>query len=118
MDWKIDGDRPIWLQLKEQLAKQIVSGEYHPGDKLPSVRELARDAGVNPNTMQRSLAALDQEGLTITSRTSGRTITENADKLDACRQEIAEKIIAKYLFDMTELGYTKEDAINLLKKGE
>ena len=72
MSWKIDDGRPIWTQLKEQMIKRIVSGIYSSGEKLPSVRDLAGEAGVNPNTMQRALSALDQDGLTITNRTSGR----------------------------------------------
>ena len=72
MGWKIDDGRPIWTQLKEQMIKRIVSGTYSSGEKLPSVRDLAGEAGVNPNTMQRALSALDQDGLTITNRTSGR----------------------------------------------
>lgn len=69
MGWKIDDGRPIWTQLKEQMIKRIVSGTYSSGEKLPSVRDLAGEAGVNPNTMQRALSALDQDGLTITNRT-------------------------------------------------
>lgn len=77
MGWKIDDGRPIWTQLKEQMIKRIVSGTYSSGEKLPSVRDLAGEAGVNPNTMQRALSALDQDGLTITNRTSGRCVTED-----------------------------------------
>ena len=76
MGCKIDDGRPIWTQLKEQMIKRIVSGIYSSGEKLPSVRDLAGEAGVNPNTMQRALSALDQDGLTITNRTSGRCVTE------------------------------------------
>lgn len=118
MEWNIDGERPIWIQLKEQLAKQIVSGRYQCGDKMPSVRELAKEAGVNPNTMQRALAALDQEGLTTTSRTAGRKVTDNAEKLDQCRNKFAQKIMAAYLQDMAELGYTRSQAAKMLEKGE
>lgn len=117
MEWKIDGERPIWIQLKEQLAKQIVSGRYQCGDKMPSVRELAKEAGVNPNTMQRALAALDQEGLTATSRTAGRKVTENAKKIDQCRSEFAQKILERYLSDMAELGYGRAQAAEYVKEG-
>ena len=117
MEWYIDGERPIWIQLKEQLAKLIVSGRYQCGDKMPSVRELAKEAGVNPNTMQRALAALDQEGLTATSRTAGRKVTENAEKLDQCRSEFAHTILERYLSDMAELGYTKTQAAEYVKEG-
>ena len=77
MGWKINDGRPIWIQLKEQMIRRIVSGIYQSGDKLPSVRELASEAGVNPNTMQRALSALDQEGFSMTNRTSGRCVTQD-----------------------------------------
>ena len=107
MGWKIDDGRPIWTQLKEQMIKRIVSGTYSSGEKLPSVRDLAGEAGVNPNTMQRALSALDQDGLTITNRTSGRCVTE----------DIA-KIVKQYIRDLEELGYNKEDAVALIGKEE
>ena len=75
MDWKLTGDRPIWQQLTEQVALRILTGEYPPGSRLPAVRELAAQAGVNPNTMQRAMAQLEQDGLAVGSRTAGRTVT-------------------------------------------
>lgn len=117
MKWYIDGERPIWIQLKEQLTKQIVSGNYQCGDRLPSVRELASEAGVNPNTMQRALASLDQDGLTMTSRTAGRSVTNDEERIEQCRQEVAHRIVKQYVKDISELGYTKEEAIELIRKG-
>ena len=74
MEWKLTDDRPIWMQLSEQMARRIVAGQYPPGSKLPAVRELAADAGVNPNTMQRALAQLENDGLAVhASRGSGWT---------------------------------------------
>ncbi|MEE1313227.1 MAG: GntR family transcriptional regulator [Lachnospiraceae bacterium] len=116
MEWKINEDRPIWIQLKEHLGKQIVSGDFICGEKLPSVRELAKEAGVNPNTMQRALAALDQEGLIITNRTTGRCITKDQKKIDDYRKEMADIVIQTYLENMKELGYTKEEAAMALQK--
>lgn len=110
MKWKFNEDRPIWIQLKEQLGKQIVAGRYSPGEKLPSVRELASEAGVNPNTMQRALASLDQDGLTSTNRTSGRCVTTDEAVISSFRHEIAQNIIRKYLDDMAELGFDAEKA--------
>ena len=65
MDWRFTDDRPIWLQLTEQLTRRIITGVYPPGSRLPPVRELAAQAGVNPNTMQRALAQLEQDGLAL-----------------------------------------------------
>ena len=105
MEWKLDDNRPIWIQLQEQLTRKILAGWYHAGEKLPSVRDLAAEAGVNPNTMQRALAALDSAGLTVTNRTMGRTVT-------------AEGIIERFFDSAAELGYTKGQAMELLKRRE
>lgn len=114
MKWKIQDDRPIWLQLKEQIIKKILSGQYKSGEKVPSVRELAKDAGVNPNTMQRALAALDQEGLIVKNRTTGRCITDDKTLIAVYRRNMAEEIIRDYINGMKELGYTETDAFELL----
>ncbi len=118
MEWKLDNNRPIWMQLQEQLTRKILSGWYHTGERLPSVRELASEAGVNPNTMQRALAGLDAAGLTVTNRTAGRTVTEDAGVLEAMRGELARGIIEQFYESAAELGYTKEQAVELLRGGE
>lgn len=111
MKWEINGDRPIWIQLKEQMARQMIAinGEYQSGDKLPSVRDLAKEAGVNPNTMQRALVALDQEGLIVTNRTTGRSVTEDQDKIREYREQIAEAVVYDFIYEMQNLGYSIED---------
>ncbi len=109
MEWILNEDRPIWLQLKEILGKMIISGHYKSGQKLPSVRELALEAGVNPNTMQRALASLDQDGLTVTNRTSGRTVTEDESIITELRKQLAKEITEKYINDMSQLGFSKEN---------
>ncbi len=114
MKWNIQEDRPIWIQLKEQLGRKIISGEYKGGDKLPSVRELAKEAGVNPNTMQRALSALDEEGLTRTNRTSGRVVSDDPKKAEQFRKEIAAEIIENCKKKLQELGYSPEEIKNLL----
>ena len=116
MEWKIAEDRPIWIQLSEQLTAQIASGVYQPGQRLPSVREFAADAGVNPNTMQRALAALDGEGLSIPNRTIGRTVTEDEGVLEAMRSRLAGNIIDQFFEATAELGYSKEQAVQLLER--
>lgn len=117
MEWKLDDNRPIWMQLQEQMTRKILSGWYHAGEKLPSVRELASEAGVNPNTMQRALAGLDAVGLTVTNRTMGRTVTEDEGVLECMRSELAKSIIEQFYESASELGYTKEQAVELLKRG-
>lgn len=118
MDWCIENDRPIWLQLYEQLILRIVTGTYPMGSRIPAVRELAAEAGVNPNTMQRALAHLEENGLAVTNRTAGRTVTEDADCVNAIRMELAQAQIRGYLQGMQTLGFTEAEARALLVKEE
>lgn len=117
MIWKLYEDRPIWIQLKEQLGKQIVSGRFQCGERLPSVRDLAKEAGVNPNTMQRALSSLDQDGLTVTNRTSGRCVTTDEAIISSLRRNIAQSIIQNYLESMKEMGYSQEEAAQMTSEG-
>ena len=116
MDWNFDDTRPIWLQLTERLTLSIVTGVYPPGSRLPSVRELAAEAGVNPNTMQRALAQLEADGLAVGGRTAGRTVTENAAAMNAVRRRLARENADIYLTAMAGLGYSRAEAIELLKE--
>ena len=97
MQWQLRGDRPIYQQLVEILTEQIVSGQLAAGDKVPAVRELAAQAGVNPNTMQRALADMEREGLMYTNRTSGRYVTEDKEMIEKIREQIASDRIAEFL---------------------
>lgn len=119
MQWNFRGDTPIYLQLVEQLRMKIVSGEYPPGYRLPGVRELAAEAGLNPNTVQRAMAELERMSLVYSQRTSGRSVTEDTSILSAARREIAEERVGEFLKTMKELGYTVEEAVKMLSgKGE
>lgn len=115
MPWKFDSDRPIYAQLLETIQMQIVSGQYGPGDRLPSVRELAACANVNPNTMQKAFAALEQSGLITTQRTSGRTVTEDITMIKAVQKDLASSHITQFIQKMKELGFTKEEIKNLVE---
>ncbi len=116
MDWTFTEDRPIWQQLAEQLTLRILKGEYPCGSRLPPVRELAALAGVNPNTMQRALAQLEQDGLAVANRTSGRTVTEDGEVIRRARRERARSAVAGCLRILEELGYTKADALVYVKE--
>lgn len=116
MAWILNDDKPIYLQLVERLSKQIVAGSYQPGDKIPSVRDLAAQAGVNPNTMQRALTELERSGLINTNRTSGRSVSEDAQKIQSVREGLAKELVSQFLKEMSELGYAKAEAIDLLAK--
>ena len=118
MEWKLEDNRPIWIQLTEQLKRRIIAGVYPPGSKLPPVRELAAEAGVNPNTMQRALAQLEQDGLAHADRTAGRLVTQDTGVLDAERAAQARVMIQQYLDAMAALGYSRREAVLLLQKEE
>ena len=105
MDWKLTGDRPIWLQLKEQITQRIILGEYPMGSRLPTVRELATEAGVNPNTMQRALAELETDGLAESNRTAGRLVTTDAAAVERVRSRMAGKCSVDFYVGMGQLGY-------------
>ena len=115
MEWRIRADLPIYAQLIFQIKLAIVSGEYLPGERLASVRELAMDAGVNPNTMQRALQELERDGMVYTQRTSGRFVTEDTKVIESAKKQLAEDQIKDFLEQMGRLGYPKEEILSLLK---
>ena len=117
MEWKLSDDRPIWLQLSQQMARRIVTGVYPPGSRLPSVRELAAEAGVNPNTMQRAMTELERQGLVYSQRTAGRFVTEDRERIEQARHTCAQRQIQTFLEGMEQLGYTPEE-IRLLVEQE
>ena len=110
------GDAPLYDQLYRHIAAAIQSGVLSPGSRLPSVRELAAEAGVNPNTMQRALAQLEQEGLARADRTAGRLVTRDVQILDAARLREAQAVIQGYFEAMSALGYSREQAAELIKE--
>lgn len=116
MNWQFRSDAPIYAQLIEQIKVGIVSGGFPPGDRLPSVRDLATEAGVNPNTMQRALTELERDGLVYSQRTTGRFVTEDRDMIDAAKRSLAEQHIKTFLETMTRLGYQREEIVALLRQ--
>ena len=118
MDWNLTNDRPIYLQLEEIMMQAIASGQYPAGSRLPAVRELAAEAGVNPNTMQRALQQLEREGLVFTQRSSGRFITEDTAAIGEAKRTLARQHIEQFMASMKKLGYTREEIIALLEGGE
>ena len=107
MPWELDNDRPIYLQLMERIQQDIVSGIYKPGDRLPSVRDLAVEAAVNPNTMQKALSELERSGLFI---------TEDTQLLDEMKTSLASEHILQFLEKMKQLGFQKEEIAALIQK--
>ena len=115
MEWTFSADLPIYSQLVAQIKLAIVSGVYLPGERLAPVRELAMNAGVNPNTMQRALQELEREGMVYTQRSSGRFVTEDTTVIESAKKLLAEREIKSFLAQMGRLGYPKEEIVSLLK---
>ncbi|MEG1276304.1 MAG: GntR family transcriptional regulator [Ruthenibacterium sp.] len=115
MRWIITADRPVYLQLVEQLEQAIVAGEAAAGSKLASVRELATEAGVNPNTMQKAMQELENKGLIITQRTAGRTVTEDENMIQTARKQLAQDEIMRFLEKMHSFGFTTQELIRFLQ---
>lgn len=121
MPWDLDNERPIYLQLMDRIQQDIVAGTYKPGDKIPSVRDLALEAAVNPNTMQKALSELERSGLVYSQRTSGRFITEDTEMLKKLKRHLAEEHIQDFFQKMRNLGFSDEETLNMIQetiKGE
>ena len=114
MPWNLDSSRPIYLQVIERVQMDIITGRYQPGDKLPSVRDLAQEAAVNPNTMQKALSELERSGLIYSQRTSGRFITEDKELIHQMKKELAAAEVSAFVAHMKQLGITPEEIRQLL----
>ncbi len=116
MAWELNSDRPIYTQILEKLQAQIVRGIYKPGDRLPSVRDLAAQASVNPNTMQRALSELERSGLVVTQRNAGRTVTEDTELIEKARKQMALSRIDSFFESMEQLGFSGSEITQLINQ--
>jgi len=116
VDYIFDNERPIYIQLVEKIRIEIISGKLKSGERLPSVRELALIARVNPNTMQKALLELEAEGLVYTERTNGKFVTENKKLIEKIKKELAKEKVNNYLKDMKNIGITYEEAFKYLQE--
>jgi len=114
MTWSFTPDRPIYLQLQEKIKLSIVSGLYSPGDKLPAVRNLAEEAAVNPNTVQRALQELEREGLVHAHRTSGRFVTEDEVVIGKTKSALAMDLVEEFVKNMAAIGYDAKETAALV----
>ena len=116
--FEFDPNQPISLQFIAAIKKRSVRGVYAPGAKLPSVRDMAREMGVNPNTMARAYAELDREGFVFTRRGQGSFVTEKQKTIDAERQKLARKAVARFVAEVGELALSQSQLATLLQKIE
>ncbi|WP_300604269.1 GntR family transcriptional regulator [uncultured Oscillibacter sp.] len=116
MQWQFSNDAPIYTQLIQQVKVGIVTCAFPPGERLPSVRDMATEAGVNPNTMQRALAELERDGLVYSQRTAGRFVTEDNTMINTAKRSLAERHVKTFLEAMLRLGFRKDEIIDLISK--
>ncbi len=116
MNFEFDNNLPIYIQLVEQLKIYIISGRIKPGDRLPSVRDLALQSKVNPNTMQKALTELEDLGLIYTERTNGKFVTTDKKLIDKYQKEYAKELSNRYFLSMNNIGYNNKEAIEYLEK--
>ena len=109
---------PIWLQVATRLKQQIATGALKPGDKLPGGRDLALQFGINPNTAARIYQELERESVCVTRRGLGTFVTGREDTIRVLREEMALRSLTRFLEDLSALGYSREDAIQLIRKEE
>ncbi|NLL38811.1 MAG: GntR family transcriptional regulator [Clostridiales bacterium] len=115
MNWSFQPDRPIYVQLIERIKLLILSGAYPAGSRLPSVRDMASEASVNPNTLQKALSELEREGLVYTQRTSGRFVTEDENMIKQVKKELAIEQIELVTKKLIEMGFSKEEMLALIE---
>lgn len=116
MSWNLSSDRPIFVQIVEHIELDIVSGKLPPGAKFPSVRELASEAAVNPNTMQRALSELERMELLRTDRTVGRFVTYDKTVIERHKKEFASSSVDAFIMQMKKLGLEKDEVAELIKE--
>lgn len=114
MTIEFDNNLPIYLQVMNYIKKQIVAGKLKPGDKIESVRELAAELQINPNTIQRTFQELEREGVVVTRRGLGRYVTEEESMMMRMRKEMADQLLERFVSGMKELGFGERDIVALV----
>ncbi|MDD7390166.1 MAG: GntR family transcriptional regulator [Lachnospiraceae bacterium] len=116
MAWEFKSGLPIYQQAAEMVQMRIIKGSYPRGSRLPAVRDLAMEAGVNPNTMQRALLLLEEKGIVYSQRTAGRFVTEDAQLLELLKYRIASEQVLSFVKRMDELGYGQDELEALIRR--
>ncbi len=116
MPWNFDNSIPIYLQIIQEMKRKIIRKELAAGERLPSIRDLAKEAGVNPNTMQKALTELETRGLIETERTTGKYVTDNKEQISLLREEYLRERLAPFLKELSSLGIEEEELISLIRK--
>lgn len=116
MAWNFTSDKLIYMQIAERITLSVLSGEYKCGEQIPSVRQLALEAAVNPNTVQHAFAELENEGIIISKGTVGRYVTEDIEVIENSRKKAAEQTVKAFAKGIQPLGISKEEIIKMLEE--
>lgn len=116
MAWKFTSDRSVYLQIADRLIKSVLSGGYQPGEQIPTVRQLAMEVAVNPNTVQHAFTELENEGIIISKGTLGRFVTEDTQIIEICRKKMAVRLVQDFVENMNQLSITKEQAVTMIEE--
>ena len=114
--FQFDPTRPIYLQIVEEVKKRSVRGQYPPGSKLPSVREMSRAMGVNPNTMSRAYMELERDGFVFARRGQGSFVSEEQNRVEDERQSLADAATERFVSEIRELALNAAQINSLLEK--
>ncbi len=109
-------ERPIYLQIKEMISRQVARGELPPGSKMPSLRDIALQLKVNPNTAQRAYRELEEEGILFTRRGQGTFVTEEEPRIFVLKKRLAEEGARSYLEGALALGLSGGEALKILEE--
>ncbi len=116
MAWNFSQDRPVYLQISERIIISILSGEYAPTQQIPSVRQLALEAAVNPNTVQHAFSDLEDEGIIVSKGTQGRFVTSDTEIIEKCRRKLAKKLVSDFVKRAGELSVKREELISIIEE--
>lgn len=118
MAWSFSADRPVYIQIADRIQKSVLSGEYQAGEQIPTVRQLALEAAVNPNTVQHAFTELENAGIIIAKGTLGRFVTEDEQVLQAVREKLARQLAKTFVEEMGQLSIGLEQALELIREVE
>ena len=115
MAWSFSSDKPVYLQIANRITASVLSGEYKAGEQIPTVRQLALEAAVNPNTVQRAFLELEQNGIVVSKGTVGRYVTSDATVIEECRKQQIEEIVQKFIKKCENLSVGKDEIIDIIE---
>jgi DNA-binding transcriptional regulator YhcF (GntR family) len=114
MAWSFSSTKPVYIQIAERIITSVISGEYKSGEQIPSVRQLALEAAVNPNTAQHAFSELESEGIIVSRGTLGRFVTEDTAIIENCRQKQAEQTVDNFIEKIKTLSVGKDEIITMI----